>query len=447
MTTYDRFIFESYDYDPASRTISLRYSLDSAIHFTESFQLPAYIKLAPDHPDLDQALFALHLSGGASYYKTYCPRTIEVRSGHLSATQAEFWNTWYTHGLGEFFYRNQIDYRGLIKFPVTAETTPPAGAVRRALPKRALVPFGGGKDSVVTTELLRAAGVDQTLFRLRAHPLITSLAHTADLPLVEVERQLDPKLFELNAAGAYNGHVPITGHISFLTIIVALLAGYDSVFFSNERSSSYGNVDYLGMMVNHQWSKSLAAEQAIRSYIENHVTGSVRYLNLVRPLSELHIAKLFSHHPQYLAHATSCNRNWVLTQRSADAPRWCGECPKCAFSYALLSAYLDDDQLQAVFGANLYAKAELIPLYRELWGSEGFKPFECVGTPEETQAASWLALQLDPSRSAEPVMQHFKRHVLPGIKHPERLVEEAMTPHLSTSPGVITQLLEAGGAL
>jgi hypothetical protein len=99
MAAYERFIFESYDYDPGARTVNLRYSLDGRVHFTETFTLPAHLKLSPGHPDLDAALFALHLSGGASYYKTYCPRRIEVRSGRLSAAQAEFWNQLYTHGL------------------------------------------------------------------------------------------------------------------------------------------------------------------------------------------------------------------------------------------------------------------------------------------------------------------------------------------------------------
>jgi hypothetical protein len=444
MAAYERFIFESYDYDPGARTVNLRYSLDGRVHFTETFTLPAHLKLSPGHPDLDAALFALHLSGGASYYKTYCPRRIEVRSGRLSAGQAEFWNQLYTHGLGEFFYRNQIDFRGLVRFPVS-DVSPVKPHVRQALPKRALVPFGGGKDSLVTTELLRTAGVNQTLFRLRAHPIITELAHLADLPLVEVDRRLDPQLFELNAAGAYNGHVPITGHISFLTIVVALLAGYDSVFFSNERSSSYGNVEYLGMMVNHQWSKSLAAEQAIRSYIETFVTGSVRYLNLLRPLSELHIAQIFSRHPQYLGHATSCNRNWTLAERGPDAPRWCGECPKCAFSYLLLSAYLDDAELSATFGRNLFDQPDLIPLYRELWGVEGFKPFECVGTPDETKAAAILALRRSPARAKTPVLREFARHVQPDIARPDNLIHDVMTPHLSALPAVTAQLLEAGG--
>ncbi|HEX3082008.1 MAG TPA: endonuclease domain-containing protein [Candidatus Saccharimonadia bacterium] len=445
MPTYERFIFDSYELKPDARTIELRYSLDDQVHFTETFTLPDGLDLTVHHPNLEPALFALHLSGGASYYKTSCPKTIEVRSGRLTKTQAAFWNKLYTHGLGQFFYENKLDFHGLINFPVTAESAYEPGP-GKASGKGALVPFGGGKDSIVTTEILRAAGETQTLFRLRGHHIITELAGIAELPVVEVGRTLAPELFELNKAGAYNGHIPITAHISFLTVVIGLLGGYDSVYFSSERSSSYGNVDYLGMEVNHQWSKSLDAERMLRDYISTFVTKSVKYENALRPLSELHIAKIFTQHAEYFHAATSCNRNWVLSERSADAPRWCGECPKCAFSFALFAAYLPAETVSEMFSHNLFEDENLLPLYRELWGVVGFKPFECVGTPEEAGAACYLA-QKQSGYTGTPVMDEFVKTVLPGIKDPEQLLKQLYTPELSASPTETTTLLNKAHVL
>jgi hypothetical protein len=451
MSTYRRFIFDSYALDPHARTIKLGYSLDDTIHFSETFTLPADIELNLNHPDLDRALFALHLSGGASYYKTYCPPEIELRSGHLTTSQAGFWNHLYTYGLGQFFYENGLNFHGLIDFPATA--TEPAAVANQSSgpapadkpPRRALVPFGGGKDSVVTTELLRQAGTPQTLFRLRGHHLITELAGIAKLPLLEVGRTLDPELLRLNAAGAFNGHVPITAHISFLTIVVGLLAGFDSVVFSSERSSSYGNVEYLGLEVNHQWSKSLEAELMLRRYIGSHVTRDIAYLNAVRPLSELHIAQIYAKYPQYFGTATSCNRNWVLAGRDPSAARWCGKCPKCAFSFALYAAWLPRETVVAMFGANLFDHADLLPLYRELWGVEGFKPFECVGTPEEAQAAFYLAHQ-NGSHSGV-VITEFVNRVLPTMDDPQTTVQTLLTPDPSTVTPAITPILKQGNLL
>ena len=42
--------------------------------------------------------------------------------------------------------------------------------------------------------------------------------------------------------------------------MAAVLDGRDAVVMSNEWSSSVGNLDVGGRIVNHQWSKSLAFE-------------------------------------------------------------------------------------------------------------------------------------------------------------------------------------------
>jgi len=452
MPHYERFIFESFELDSTNRRILLRYSLDGTINFEETVQLPDGLALNAGHPDLPSALLALHLAGGASYYKTWCPRTIEIKSGRLNAGQAAFWNTLYTHGLGEFFYRNRLDFHGLINFPTE---TPGEGTGNHptqspgpadSTPQHLLVPFGGGKDSLVTMELLRKTDADQTLFRLRGHRLITELAATAGLPLIVPGRTLDPKLFELNEAGAYNGHVPITAYISFLSIVVALLAGFDGVVFSSERSSSYGNVDYLGMEINHQWSKTQVAETLVRNYISRFITGKVAYLNLVRPLSELHIAKLFAKYPQYFPVATSCNRNWLLSARDEHAGHWCGTCPKCAFTFALLAAWLPEPTVTKIFGHNLFEDTGLRPLYRELWGLEGFKPFECVGTPEETAAAFYLA-RTKPGFAGTAMMNEFARTMLPTLKAPDALVKELLTPETGLASPASARLLKQAGVL
>ena len=40
-----------------------------------------------------------------------------------------------------------------------------------------------------------------------------------------------------------------------------------------------------------------------------------------------------------------------------------------------------------IFGKNLLDDKSLIPLFEELIGIRNFKPFECVGTPEEVKEA------------------------------------------------------------
>jgi hypothetical protein len=445
MKSYEKFIFESYTLNREARTIELRYSFDDELHFTEKITLADNAPLEDaESPDVQRALFGLHLAGGASYFKAFAPKQIEVRSGHLNAEQAAFWNDFYTKGLGEYFYVNKINYHGLINFPVSPDAPAEITQEAQPTPRKALVPFGGGKDSQATVEILRRAGIDITLFRMQGHQFVTELAEVNNAPLVEVSRSLDPQLFELNKQGALNGHVPITGYVTFLTMTVALLYGYDSVFFSNERSSDYGNVEYLGMQVNHQWSKSNEAELMMVSYIERFVTRQTRYLNALRPLSELAVAKIFVQEPKYFAHVTSCNQNW-LWQKLDQNPhegRWCGECDKCSFVFAILAAFLPlETMVNDIFKKNLFDDAALLPRYRQLWGAEAFKPFQCVGTPEETQAALYLATRREEYANTA-VGQEFLQKVLPTIEDPEALVAHALTPDYNDVSPYIAELVK-----
>ena len=442
---YTSFIFESFRLDPTKKQIALIYRFADGPQFTETISLPANTPMdRADTPDVQRALLALHLAGGVSYYKAFCPPRIEVTSGHLSAEQAKFWNEFYTKGLGEFFYQNKLDFHGLINFPASTDAPAALAATTPANPpQRVLVPFGGGKDSQVTIELLKKHDIDATLFRMKGHKFITELAELNKLPLVEVDRALDPGLFELNKQGALNGHIPITGYVVFLTLVVALLYGHDGIVLSNERSSDYGNVEYLGMQVNHQWSKSNEAELLMRHYIEHFITTQNQYLNLLRPLSELHIAKLFSLQPQYFAHITSCNQNW-LWQKLDEMPeqqRWCGECDKCAFVFAIMAAFLPMKTVVKMFGKNVFDDATRTSQYRQLWGAVDFKPFQCVGTPEETKAALYLATR-QPDYAGTAIGKTFISEILPSISDPEKLVNDVLTPDYTDVQPYIAGLIQ-----
>ncbi|MDD3896690.1 MAG: hypothetical protein PHU04_02475 [Candidatus Peribacteraceae bacterium] len=403
MKQYHSFIFDSYAFDRSSGKVELHYALDDEVRFTETLTLPEPIEYAGDEDALDRALFLLHLFGGISYFKTCCPKTIEVRSGTLTKEQAAFWNTVYTKGLGQFFFENKVDFRGLINFPATSEESSAIAATEKNGTAGTLVPVGGGKDSVVTVEKLKKEGRTMTLFRMGSHPIIDQIAKTADLPLLTVRRQLSQKLFALNEEGALNGHVPITGYLSALTIVISELYGFDAVAMSNEKSASEGNTEYMGEEINHQWSKGKEFETMFREYLKRFVTKSIRYENPLRDMTELEIAKEFTGYPRYFPLITSCNKNWKILKEkegrgAATKPNaggaggaWCGDCPKCAFVFALFAAHLPKDTVEKMFRKNLFADAGLLPLYRELLGIEGCKPFECIGTAEETQEAFRLA--------------------------------------------------------
>jgi len=182
------------------------------------------------------------------------------------------------------------------------------------------------------------------------------------------------------------------------------------VIVSNERSSDYGNIEYLGEMINHQWSKSSEFEQLFQKFISQTLTPEIHYFSLLRPLSELQIAQIFSKEKRFHQIFSSCNRNFAI--HNPGSHLWCGTCPKCAFTFILMAAYSSKGEVLNIFGDNFLDKKELFPLYKQLFGTEGHKPFECVGTPAEAVVAMTLIHEKQEFEDSL-VMKEFVQNILP----------------------------------
>ncbi len=443
------FVFSRYVLDRETGIAVFEYRIRFAERPEESYQetltLPeetrAGLSAVPSEL-IDRWLQSLHLAFGMSYWKLYCPAKMVLSAGYsLSEEQARFWTTIYTKGLGEFFYRNQIDFRGLVNVPsdVLIGRARPITYPRR---DRVLLPIGGGKDSMVSADLLKAAGISVRPFFKGSSRVQEGVLKFFSEPKLTVDGKLDPRMIERAKSGeAYNGHVPISIIWSFVAGFVATLCDYAWVAFSNEASASEGSVEYLGVEVNHQWSKSVEAERMAREYIHRYITPNVTTFSLLRPLHELAIAKLFARSPQYLGSVSSCNRNFVVSTAQPEREGkayWCGTCPKCAFVFALLAPFIPKDQLVDAIGKNLFGDASLADLYRELLGVKGIKPFECVGTPDETRLAFHLVQQ---SRvyADEPIMRVFEQEVASRVSDWSALEVRVMTPDASAIAELPTQ--------
>ena len=103
---------------------------------------------------------------------------------------------------------------------------------------------------------------------------------------------------------------------------------------------------------------------------------------MLRPITELQIAMLFSRLKPYHKVFKSCN-----VGSKKEPWKWCCNCPKCLFVYTILSPFLYKEELIDVFGEDLFEKESLRKTFLELCGFEKTKPFECVGTYEEVRYA------------------------------------------------------------
>lgn len=386
VSAYATFEFAGWELD--GRVLRLRYRFSGGSEpdaaFEEVLELPRGLD-APNaaDPAVRAAAAGVHFTFGVSYYKAFCPRSVVAEP--MPEAAANFWDTLYTEGMGEFYFRNGIDPTGRVRFPRSevALVKAPHRAPER---ERALVLVGGGKDSVVAREVLREAGVDCDAFSLGTAPWIERSAAAMGLQHHVMQRTLDRRLFELNARGALNGHVPISACIAAAASLVAVASGYTAVVAANERSADEGNTSFNGVEINHQWSKSFRFEQSFRALSEALLEAPPTYLSILRPLSELAIARLFTLYPAYQTATSSCNKNFRIHEPAATS-RWCGKCPKCVFVYLIVAPHAGSEILDRVFGRDFLADPENFGTLADLTGVGGMKPFECVGTPVECRAA------------------------------------------------------------
>ena len=453
------FRFVDCTFDPATGEARLAYAFDELAPMVETLRFPGapFALDAARSEAVTRALRLLHLIAGVSYYKAAVPPEIRIDAYAIDATTAAFLTEVYENGLGEFAYRNGMNLRGKIHFPAsdvplshrergrgegpgsgasTPAGEPSSGAARHLLPEgegkrlglrpHALVAIGGGKDSLVTIEALRAAGVAQTVTWIGSSPLIRACAERTGLPTLNITRTLAPELFELNKRGALNGHIPVTAVNSAILVLAALLADADQVVFSNERSASYGSLIPGTGEVNHQWSKGWQFERDFAAQVARTVAADLRYYSLLRPLSELAVARQFARNDHYDAHFSSCNRNFhILGERPAQ--RWCGGCPKCHFVFLALAPFMPKPRLLNIFGRNLLDEVEQAPGFDALLEYRDHKPFECVGEGIESRAAM-NALAASASWREDALVARFVREIRPQLDATELALAPLLPP-------------------
>ena len=423
MSLFDRdniaaFRFVRCGFEADTGVASLVYAFDNGPEMTERVTVPgAPFKLEGERAAaVEQALRLLHLIAGVSYYKAAVPGEIRIDSYSIDGATASLLENIYVSGLGEFAYRNGLDLHGRVKFPAMnagGASAPTASAAALGLRKHALVAIGGGKDSLVSIEALRAAGVEQTVTWIGNSQLIAACAARTELPTLNLGRAIAPALFELNRQGAWNGHIPVTAVNSAILVLAALLHGVDQVVFSNERSASYGSMIPGTGEVNHQWSKGWAFEQAFGEYVQSRVAADLQYYSLLRPLSELAVARQFANVDRYDAFFSSCNRNFhILGERPVN--RWCGVCPKCHFVFLALAPFMPKLRLVGIFGRNLLDDESQAQGFDALLEFQDHKPFECVGEGQESRAAM-ATLATRPEWKEDTLVERFIREIQPQL--------------------------------
>jgi UDP-N-acetyl-alpha-D-muramoyl-L-alanyl-L-glutamate epimerase len=441
------FRYLDYTTDPETGVLACHYDLNGNT-FTEQVTLPPGPRW--NTSAAQAAARMVFLLAGVSYYKTAAPDVVDLGDHPLTVAEREFLRSFYVNGLAEFAHRNNLTLNPRIVAntpstvaatastetatasaaiaqstplerhdcaidaapgfvgaaapgpaasaePATANatitaTTSTTGHFRAATGYRALVPFGGGIDSIVTVEQVRRRADDVALFVVSRpgdrYEAIERPAAVSGLPVIRAERAIDPQLFD-PGNNFLNGHVPVTGIISAIAVLAAVLDGRDTVVMSNEWSASIPTLFVDGRAVNHQWSKSAEFENGFREIVKEE--ANVRYFSWLRDRTELWVGREFAELTQYHGTFRSCNKAFY-----ADPARrldyWCGECDKCCFIDLILAPFVPANDLAQIFkpATEPLTNEALKPKFEALLG-KGAKPFECVGEVNECRAALLLA--------------------------------------------------------
>jgi len=386
---YNVFTYERFDYVLNNNKLHIKYTFNLANRYTFLPELTIYlknhVKYIPSGIELENLIFHIGMIELVSYWKSTCAPTIIIKPFILDNRQIQFWKKIYFHGLGEFFYLNGIyvDENEFVSIVCNSESKLPILNLNLD-ENKVLVPVGGGKDSVVTLELLKN---DYLVIPFIVNPRNASIscsqqAGFSQQEIFEVSRTIHPTLLELNKQGFLNGHTPFSALLGFVTILAAVLTQSKYIALSNESSA---NEPTVVNGANHQYSKSFEFEKDFRSYVYLFISTDIEYFSFLRPLSEFQIARIFSRLPEYFRIFKSCNVG-------SGSDTWCGKCPKCLFTAIILLPFIEKDEIIHIFNKNLLDDLTLLPSFKALTGLSEVKPFECVGTVDEVNRALNLAM-------------------------------------------------------
>lgn len=391
---YEDFRYNSFNIEEKDKDLIVTYDFEivGLTKFSPKwiFKKPEGFKYNLQKETIENLVFNLGMVEVISYLKCVCSKKLIVACKGLTDEQKLWWKKLYINGLGEFFYVNNIAEEMNIDIFLEIECEKPVDLKSYTLNYSLdgnLIPVGGGKDSLVTLDVLKVQKDKNTCYVLNSRGATKDsiLASSYDEnSTYEAKRYLDQKLIDLNKQGFLNGHTPFSAILAFSSYIVAVMLKKKYIILSNEASANESNVE--GTNINHQYSKSTEFEKDFREYSEKYLLNNgPEYFSLLRPLTEWQIVKAFSKLDKYFKVFKSCNVG-------SKTDIWCEKCPKCLYVYLMLNGFLKEEQMKEIFNTNMLEDEDNIGLFEGLIYPDKDKPFECVGTKEEINLCINMAI-------------------------------------------------------
>lgn len=420
---YPEFIYNSYEIEVKNEKLKIKYNFEvpGLAKFQPTWVIPSSQYREENAEAIERLVFNLGMVELISYWKIACPSNVVIKCGSLSSKQISWWKKQYFNGLGECFYVNGINADEINFMNINCDREAQRAIQLTGKYEGCLVPVGGGKDSCVSLEILKnVPDMKLTTYSVNRINAVTQVIDKYSNKHNDILciRTLDKTMLDLNAKGYINGHTPFSAIVAFSSFLTAALNGQQYITLSNENSANESTIKDSN--VNHQYSKSYEFEIDFNNYISMIVDSNIKYFSLLRPLTEIQIAKIFSTCADYLEIFRSCNAG-------SKQGIWCCNCPKCLFVYIILSPFLAQDKLVEIFGENLLDKEGLEKYFRELMGIDENKPFECVGTRSEVLASLKFVIN-----NGEKLLltEKYKDYILKNAEEIDILLNDWCDEHL-----------------
>ena len=415
-TKYPKFIYDSYSYAEEDKKLVITYhfEIENLKKFNPTISInKKWISKKVNKDFMDYLVFHIGLVELISYWKCTCSPNVIIKCGYIDEDQIKFFKNLYYYGLGEFFYVNKITTNSDDFMNINCEGTKKTFNIKYNGIGN-LIPIGGGKDSVVSLELLSGQKEINNPFIINPKEVTLNCAKAggySESKIITIDRVIDKNLLELNSLGFLNGHTPFSALVAFITYFVAYVTGKKYIVLSNEASANESTV--VGTKINHQYSKTYEFENDFNNYTKKYFGINIKYFSLLRPLSEFQIGMLFSKYKKYHKIFRSCNVGSKMNPW-----QWCLNCPKCLFVYIILSPFLYKDELVDIFGMDLFEKESLLETFKELTGNSDTKPFECVGTIREVRYSVSIVIQklLKENKQLPYLLQYYQDNYSKGFE-------------------------------
>ncbi|MEY2671693.1 MAG: hypothetical protein RL687_110, partial [Candidatus Parcubacteria bacterium] len=194
------FTFGDYKINKSRGTVTFDYHVQFKSGIKQTYHDKLVLKnIKPEHWDkippeiLRHTLESLTLMMGINYWCAFPTKNIKIKNFTLNREQAQFWDSLYLNGLGEFFYFMKMDFHDLIAFPYDENKKAPQSSSME-LPERSLLLNGAGKDSILSAEILKTSNTPFDFFAFAPTPAHTRIGKLVGANTIEVIRVMDTKL-------------------------------------------------------------------------------------------------------------------------------------------------------------------------------------------------------------------------------------------------------------